>query len=533
MYAVVFMNALICISAYADENTELQAIQENVQKIKGYGNSNTKKNDSTEAHGVLKQLKGWMEKYCQTSLEEKAEENEKVFSHGDKVCSDAQYRAIGEVLGLIEDKLTAIDLNKAIGFQGSAQFVRKKMHGLYSFLTSKSTALLNKKDEQKEVKLALQDVSKNLSEDISIKDKRRAAAKLCTGPLFNDPIQLGYRMNDVFENVLLPLLDVDSGDAFSKALSQAGMGSSRLAIAARDQSIKRARREIEEPQGRLVVLEKGEYMMGPGLGESRAPWLEVEHLFNHSSVYTDRFLAMIPKDLEMGAFRVTQAQYEKVMGKEVMDQWRQRIQQYCEQRHLIVSNFIDPKKPIFALTALQRKVFLETLNAKILALWPYAYPKTKPPKPLRFPTEGEWEYATTKPLPKDEKGRTITQTVSIHGWPGKLTALHQRFPHGDEANALMLARAMTQGPYNEDEFAPNVRGIYGMGRGMGEVTSSDGHTYPGAELYKDVDFLKTESVTRGAPWFEPNPQECRSSRRGKLDPMVAEPSAALRLVRTR
>ena len=196
----------------------------------------------------------------------------------------------------------------------------------------------------------------------------------------------------------------------------------------------------------------------------------------------------IPKAFSMGVYEVTQAEYEKVMGKTPS-----HFSAHGKGRAKVIGKSTN-RFPVETVSFVEAKAFCDALAAMA---------KEKG-RVYRLPTEAEWEYAC----------RAGTKTATHHG--NALTSKQANFngddPYGKASKGPYLGRTCPVGTY-----APNAWGLYDMHGNVAEWTST-----------KDGKGTSSR-ITRGGSWDQSG-DELRSARRETLNETPGDNQTGFRVV---
>jgi formylglycine-generating enzyme required for sulfatase activity len=295
---------------------------------------------------------------------------------------------------------------------------------------------------------------------------------------------------------------------------------------------RKAQKRIEDLMGIYVSLPVGIYVMGPpeaGTNSSREPdpWHNEETK-----------VVRIEKSFHIAQSRVTQGQYEAVMGAEKWNEHKALIKRWTRKKGEFSNvgegvyddeNFIGKRIGMILLTASERMDFIAALNTEISSLWEIAYPRSEEQEgseykkriKFRLPTEAEREYATTLSTGQDTQVVVMKNQEEV-----VITARHQRYPSGDSEDCLVPRREWRHGPYAEDapELTVNSRGLKGLNGNLWEVTSD---TY--CEItHPDLNDSSSVAI-RGGGWQD-SPDRCRSASRDSNIFEHRQANVGLRLV---
>jgi formylglycine-generating enzyme required for sulfatase activity len=250
---------------------------------------------------------------------------------------------------------------------------------------------------------------------------------------------------------------------------------------------------------KLVLIPKGAFEMGSTkaerqdvltlLKEKKMPdWLKAEG---------PQHKVEISKPFYMGIYEVTQAQYEKVVGKNP-SYFSVRGAGKEEVEGLDTSNF--PVESVSWADAMHFCKELTAFDNKMGFHWEY-----------RLPTEAEWEYAcrgggsSANPF---HFGRSLSSTqANIDG----------NYPYGGAEKGPKLQRTCKVGSYEKNRF-----GLYDMHGNVWEWCSD----WYGEDYYKNSSDKDPKGpddgkvcVVRGGSWSG-NSQHCRAAYRDGEDPGV-------------
>ena len=213
---------------------------------------------------------------------------------------------------------------------------------------------------------------------------------------------------------------------------------------------------------KLALIPAGKFTMG-------SPDSEKDHQASEGPQHE----VTISKPFYMGAYEVTQEQYEQIMGKNP-------------------SNFKGPQNPVETVSWDDAVAFCQALSRKT-------------GRTVRLPTEAEWEYAcragTTTPF---NTGETIsTDQANYDG----------NYIYGNGRKGEYRQKTIAVG-----SFKPNTFGLYDMHGNVWEWCSDWDGSYANANA---VDPQGPGSVSyrvlRGGSWNY-NPQNWRSAYRVRDDP---------------
>lgn len=232
---------------------------------------------------------------------------------------------------------------------------------------------------------------------------------------------------------------------------------------------------------KFVYIPPGKFVMGSPKSEIDRSHVENEHEVE------------ITKGFYLGAYEVTQAEYEKVMGSNP-SYFSRNGERKEEVAGLDTSAF-----PVDYVSWNDAQVFIKKLNG--LAA------ETTARRVYRLPTEAEWEYAC--------RGGQAVKTPFHYG-----TALSSdqanlcgRLPYGGAKEGSWLKRTTRVGSYK-----PNPFGLYDMHGNVAEWCQ-DGYDPDYYARSPRRDPLNTEErktrVIRGGSW-DSGAHDCRSGYRGPV-----------------
>ncbi len=227
----------------------------------------------------------------------------------------------------------------------------------------------------------------------------------------------------------------------------------------------------------FVKISKGSFMMGSEDGDTdEVPVRQVK----------------IGKDFYLGKYEVTQAEYEKVMGKNP-------------------SHFKNcPKCPVEKVSWDDAQKFIKKLNEKNEGTY-------------RLPTEAEWEYAC--------RAGTTTEFVFGHTLSSDQANFDGNYPHGSAGKGKYLKKTTEVGSYQ-----PNGWGLYDMHGNVWEWVE-DIHSGDYKDLPTDGSANLTKGdvarrVFRGGSWLVSG-SNLRCASRDRNTPSVSSHSIGFRVVLSR
>lgn len=193
----------------------------------------------------------------------------------------------------------------------------------------------------------------------------------------------------------------------------------------------------------------------------------------------------ISKGFYLGIHPVTQAQWRWVMGSDNRP-----------------SHFAGDDRPVEQVSWDDCKVFCGRMQELT-------------GKPIRLPTEAEWEYAcragTQTPF---SMGETIsTDQANYNG----------NFVYGDGKRGIYRAKTVPVG-----SFPPNPWGLYDMHGNVWQWCQDMFDEYPKNDVTDPLVNTGENRVIRGGSWID-NPRECRAAYRGGSKPTLRHSLVGFRL----
>ncbi len=220
---------------------------------------------------------------------------------------------------------------------------------------------------------------------------------------------------------------------------------------------------------KLVLIHAGSFTMGSPEGEEGRTDYELQHEVT------------ISKSYYLGAYEVTQDQYEKVMGENP-------------------SHYNGPKNPVEKVSWEDSVSFCKKLSEM---------PEEKAAgREYRLPTEAEWEYACRATSPTS-------------------------YCYGDKADALgeyaWFKENSERRTHPVGEKKPNRRGLYDMhGNVIEWCQDLNAPNQSGAATIPQGAFQGLSRVTRGGSWYD-DAVYCRSANRRANDPSSRTSNTGFRL----
>ncbi|MFM2095378.1 MAG: hypothetical protein RIS70_2502 [Planctomycetota bacterium] len=207
----------------------------------------------------------------------------------------------------------------------------------------------------------------------------------------------------------------------------------------------------------------------------------------------------LTKPFYLGAYEVTQEQYERVIG-------------------VNPSQFKNPRKPVETVTWDDAVEFCRTLSE---------LPEEKAAgRVYRLPTEAEWEYACRAGTTTEYSFGDSENDLSRHGWfgnnSGKSVLDAAKLLASDEQNyeKLLLKNGCQTHPVGEKQ--PNAWGLYDMHGNVWEWCSDRFGDYLKTEVIDPVGpETGSNRVRRGGSW-RMVAATCRSAFRGKSFPLTRD-----------
>ncbi len=224
---------------------------------------------------------------------------------------------------------------------------------------------------------------------------------------------------------------------------------------------------------KLVLIPKGTFLMGSPKGEVGRQDDETQHEVTLS------------QDYYLGVYEVTQAQYEKVMGKNPSHFQGDKVAERHPQTGRVVKTVDSSNHPVGSVSWEDAVAFCQRLSE---------LPEEKNAgRVYRLPTEAEWEYACRA---------------------GSKAA----FSFGDNATSLGDYAWFGSPPHPVGEKKPNALGLYDM-HGNGWEWCSDWYgEYPQSAVTDPAGPIKgSERVYRGSSQTK-DAAAGRSARRSAFDP---------------
>jgi formylglycine-generating enzyme required for sulfatase activity len=218
---------------------------------------------------------------------------------------------------------------------------------------------------------------------------------------------------------------------------------------------------------KLVLIPAGTFKMGSPLGEEGSDYDELQHEVT------------ISKDYYIGAYTVTQAQYEKVMGKNPSYFHGRRVAERHPPSDLVVREVDSSNHPVENVSWENAVEFCKQLSG-------LTEEKTAG-RVYRLPTEAEWEYACRA---------------------GSMTA----FSFGDDMGSLgdfawYIANSKKQ-THPVGVKKPNAWGLYDMHGNVFEHCADWYEAYPQGSVLEQYGYN-----SRGGSW-QSCAAHCRSASRG-------------------
>ena len=233
---------------------------------------------------------------------------------------------------------------------------------------------------------------------------------------------------------------------------------------------------------KLVYIKPGSFMMGPPTGET-----------NRNDDGGPQHRVTITKGFYMGAYEVTQEQYEKVMGANPSRRKK------------------GSKYPVDCVTWIEAAEFCRKLLER-------------EDKRYRLPTEAEWEYAC----------RAGSTTRFSFG--DSYSDLHRHGNHADRRSGLPLSDKQHDDGYRSTapvgSLRTNVWGLYDMHGNVSEWCQDwYAKDYYGRSPETDPQGPDSgdSRVLRGGSWRD-NPAFCRSADRTAASPTLRTNSIGFRVV---
>jgi formylglycine-generating enzyme required for sulfatase activity len=244
---------------------------------------------------------------------------------------------------------------------------------------------------------------------------------------------------------------------------------------------------------KLAPIPAGKFLMGSPKDEAERDEIELQHE------------VQITKAFYLGVYEVTQAQYEKLMGKPMVGG---KYNPFNHGSHFHAGNGGGPDHPADNVRYYQAIEFCKRLSAQA--------EEKKAGRVYRLPTEAEWEYAcragTTTPF---NLGKSLSS---------KAANFNGNFPYGGAAKGPYLKRTAKVGSYK-----PNAWGLYDMHGNVQEWCSD----FYDPDYYKNspkadpkgpakgvlsTDYHKDfYRVVRGGCWLDEG-RGCRSAYRFRAMP---------------
>ncbi len=244
---------------------------------------------------------------------------------------------------------------------------------------------------------------------------------------------------------------------------------------------------------KLVLIPKGTFTMGEPPSQ--------EGLLEELKDNERQHEVTISKDYFLGIHEVTQAQYEKVMGRNPSQFQGDKVAERLPITGSVGKEMNSSNYPVDSVSWEDAVEFCKRLSA---------LPEEKKAGRLyRLPTEAEWEYAC----------RASSKT---------------RYSYGDDAKSLgdyaWFLQGPAVGPQSVGQKKPNAWGLYDMHGNIWEWCSDWWDIYPEGAATDPVGPGKgSQRVVRGGGW-ESNAVYCRSAMRFAVDPSYSDVCYGFRVV---
>jgi len=225
---------------------------------------------------------------------------------------------------------------------------------------------------------------------------------------------------------------------------------------------------------KLVLIRKGTFQMGSPPSEKGSEDDERQHEVT------------LAQDYYLGAFEVTQAQYEKVMGENPSHfQGDEEAERHRKMGRVVKKGNSCSNHPVDRVLWFEAVEFCERLSAL-----PEEF---KANRVYRLPTEAEWEYACRAGSKTAYSFGESSRSLGEYAWFGG-NYRDQTHPVGTKK--------------------PNAWGLYDM---YGNVKEWCNDYYPVHEDFRDPSEgdLQMPRVCRGGSWLEPA-MACRSANRSQI-----------------
>jgi serine/threonine-protein kinase len=250
---------------------------------------------------------------------------------------------------------------------------------------------------------------------------------------------------------------------------------------------------------KLMLIPKGKFLMGSPASELKRQIIESQHEVSLTRPYY------------LGAYEVTQEQFQAVMGKSPSHFSRQGAGKLYVQ---MIAEADLKRFPVENVTWEEAVTFCQKLSA---------LPEEKRlGRAYRLPTEAEWEYACRAGVP-----------ASPFHFGSQLSSTEANFfgsePYGGAAKGLYLSRTAAVGSYK-----PNAWGLYDMHGNVWEWCSDwldNGNPGPDPKEDPHGPNAGTVRCVRGGSWGNAG-WDCRSASRGGFDPNKGYPHVGFRVACT-